>query len=229
MSSSNLTRYGGLAAMAGGALGVLIAPLITSAYSLTEEGTTPPWEPALSDALTPLFGFASPEAVYAAYGKLYFFVFVGLLLGLIGLYVSRREVAGRLERWGFYLSFAGISLNLFGNVFDYWYGGGVGDSTPDFLGFLLGTLLGLLLMFLGFTVLGIALLRASEAPRAGAWLLALTLPGFVLLGFLGFENIPSGPALWFCFAWLALGYALWSRSTGDYIANFDPKSERRVG
>lgn len=203
-SPSNLARYGGLAAMLGSALGIVATPLATSAYSLTEEGTTPPWEPALSDALGPLFGFASPEVVYAAYGKVYFLVFLGFFLGSIGLYARRRGYAGRLERWGFYLSFAGLALN----VFDYWLGVGVEDTTPGFLGFLLGTVLGMLLLTIGSAMLGVALLRAGTSFRLGAWLLVLAVPGFALLGFLGFGNISSGPALWFCFAWLALGSSL---------------------
>lgn len=198
----------GLAAMLGSLLGIVAAPLTTSAHSLTEEGAPPPWEPVLSGALGPLFTFASPEVVYATYGKLYLFVFLGLLSGLIGLHARRRDRAGRLERWGFYLSFAGLALNLFGNVFDYWYGGGVGESTPDFLGFLLGTVLGMLILVIGSAMLGIGLLRAGDTPRVGAWLLVLALPGIIALSFLGFGNIPSGPALWFCFTWLALGHSL---------------------
>lgn len=49
---------------------------------------------------------------------------------------------------------------------------------------------------------------AGISPRLGAWLLVLALPGILALSFLGFGNIPSGPALWFCFAWLAPGYSL---------------------
>lgn len=194
--------------MLGGAAGVVIAPLTTSAYHLSGEGTAPSWEPALSGALSPLFDFASPEVVYATYGKLYFLVFLGFLLGLIGLYARRRDHTGRLERWGFYLSFAGLAFNLFGNVLDYWYGGGIGNSTPDFLGFLLGTLLGMLLLVVGAAMLGVSLLRAGTPFRLGAWLLILSLPGIMALFFLGFGNVPSGPALWFSFVWLALGYSL---------------------
>ena len=69
----------------------------------------------------------------------------------------------------------------------------------------------MLLLMVGSTVLGIALLRAGTATRFGAWLLALSLLGTILLTLIGFGNLPSGPALWFCFAWLVLGYVLWSR------------------
>lgn len=194
--------------MLGGALAVAVAPFITSAYSLTGDGagTAPPWEPALSDYLGPLFTFAPPQVVYAAYGKLYFFVFLGFLLGLIGLRARRRDRAGRLEKWGFGLSFAGVALNLFGNLPDYW----MGENTIfEDVGFVAGTALGLLVLTTGSSLLGVALLRPRSGSRPGAWLLALSPAGIVLPGFLGFGNIPSGPALWYGVVWVVLGYALW--------------------
>lgn len=206
-------RWGGLAAMLGSALGIVVAPIITSAYSMTEEGAglTPPWEPALSNLLGPLLAFAPPETVYATYGKTYLLVFLGLLLGLAGLYGWRRGFAGRLERWGFGLSFVGLALNLLGNIPDYWMGEAILGERLHTLGFVVGTMLGLLVLIAGSTVLGIALLRASAAPRLAAWLLVLALPGIILLTLIGFVNLPSGPALWFCIAWLVLGHFLWSR------------------
>ncbi len=201
---------GGLAAVAGSALGILAASVITAAYSLSGEGAgeTPPWEPALSSALPSLFSFASPATVYAAYGKLYFLVFLAFLLGLMSLRKARGNAVGRLERWGFQLSTVGLLLNLAGNVADYWLPdfAGIGDW-----GFVIGTILGLLLLIVGSTMLGVALLRGRSGFRLGAWLLTLSLPGMILLFLLGFGNVPSGPALWFCFAWLALGSSLLAR------------------
>jgi hypothetical protein len=210
MSSSDLIRWGGLAAMLGSVLGILVAPVITSAYSLSEDGAghSPPWEPAFSDLLSPLFGFASPEVVYATYGRLYLVVFVGFLLGLIALRVQQRGRVGRLGEWGLRLSLIGVALNLFGNIPDYWFGE---DTWFEALGFLVGTVLGFLLLVVGATMLGVALVRTGTLTRLGAGLLVLSLPGIILLTLIGFGNIPSGPALWFCFAWLVLGYVLWSR------------------
>ncbi len=215
--SSNQIRWCGIAAMLGGAIEVLVAPFVTSAYSLTEVGAdlVPPWEPVLSNALGPLFAFAPPEAVYETYGKFHFPVFLGLLFGLLGLRAWRGERAGRLERWGYRLSLVGFLLNLPGNVLDYWVPGN--SSTGEFggvgdWGFLFGTVLGLLLLIVGSVLLGVALLRAGEA-RLPAWLLVLALPGAVLLGLLGFSNAPANPMLWYGFAWLLLGHFLWTRST----------------
>ena len=215
MASTTPIRWGGLAAMFGSLIGLVLAPIITSAYSLLEDGAgqTPSWEPALGALLGPLFAFASPAVVYTTYGKLYLLVFLGFLLGLVALRARRSAHAGRLEQWGYRLSLAGFALNLMGNIGDYWYRGGVGDSGVDTLGFLLGTVLGLLLLVAGSALLGIGLLRAGTAPRLGAWLLVLALPGIALLTLLGFGNAPSGPALWFCFAWLVLGWSLWSSRT----------------
>ncbi|MDP8940899.1 MAG: hypothetical protein M3N10_11555 [Actinomycetota bacterium] len=211
MTSGRL-RHCGLAAMRGGALAVAVAPVITSAYSLTEDGvgTVPPWEPAFSNTFSPLFSFAAPDAVYATYGKLYFFVFLGFLFGLIGLRARRGARAGRLERWGFGLSFVGLLLNLFGNVPDYWIGE---DTVFEDVGFVAGTALGLLVLTVGSSLLGVALLRARAGLRLGAWLLALSLPGILLSGF-RFGNIPSGPALWYGVVWVVLGYSLWSAERG---------------
>src|SRR5918994_4908691 len=195
MPSSNLIRWGGLAAMLGSLIGLVLAPINTSAYALSENGAgqTPPWEPALGALLGPLFAFASPEAVYASYGKLYLLVFSGFLLGLVALRARRRGHAGRLEHWGYRLCLAGFALNLMGNIGDYWYRGGVGESEVDALGYLLGTVLGLLLLVAGSALLGIGLLRAGTPPHLGAWLLVLALPGIALLTLLGFGNAPSGP------------------------------------
>ena len=58
--------------------------------------------------------------------------------------------------------------------------------------------------------------------RLGAWLLVLAVPGIVVVSLLEFGNIPSGPALWFCFAWLALGHSLWSREDATARQNARP-------
>lgn len=180
--------------MLGSVLGFLVVPVITSAYSLSEDGAglSPPWEPAFSDLLSPLFRFATPEAVYSTYGKLYFVAFLGFLLGFMVFRVQQSGHVGRLGEWGFRLSLIGVALNLFGNISDYWFGEG---TWFEALGFLVGTVLGFLFLVVGLTMLGIALLRVGTTPRIGAWLLVLSLPGLILLLLVGFANIPSGPAL----------------------------------
>ena len=104
----------------------------------------------------------------------------------------------------------GRAQPVVGNIADYWLGEG---TWFEALGFLVGTVLVFLLFVVGSTMLGIALLRTGTPTRLGAWLLVLSLPGIILLLLVGFANIPSGPALWFCLAWLVLGYVLWSHKS----------------
>lgn len=88
------------------------------------------------------------------------------------------------------------------------------DTVFEDAGFLAGTMLGLLVLTVGSLLLGAALLRARAASRLVAWLLAISPAGIVLPGFLGFGNIPSGPALWYGVVWVVLGYSLWSAERG---------------
>jgi hypothetical protein len=103
------------------------------------------------------------------------------------------------ERWGFGLSFAGLLLNLLGNIPDYLVGEG---TVLEDVGFVVGTVLGLLVLTAGSSLLGVTLLRERVGSRLGTWLLVLSLPGILLANFLGFGNIPSGPVLWYGLIWV---------------------------
>src|SRR5688572_14468573 len=88
--SPDRVRSTGWAAMAGGALGLLCAPLYSLAYFATEAGapyaesaTVQAWAEPARDLLDPLLTFASPDTVYLTYGKLFLFVWIGMLAGLI--------------------------------------------------------------------------------------------------------------------------------------------------
>jgi hypothetical protein len=155
--------------------------------------------------LHPFVSFAEPDTVYSAYGTVYFLVLLGLLVGLVSLVRMRYARASRAERWGMRLSLTGLLLDLAAIVTDYivFEGTLVEDG-----GFLVGTLLGLLLLTVGSILAGISWPRPPGAPRLGAWLVLLAIPGMVLLGILGFGNLPSMPVAWFCLAWLALGGSL---------------------
>ncbi len=71
--------------------------------------------------------------------------------------------------------------------------------------------LGLLLLLVGSTLYGVALLVARAVPAWAGWLLVAAGPGGVLLTVLWVGHIPSGPTLPFALAWIVLGYALWRR------------------
>jgi hypothetical protein len=74
--SSNLVRLSGLAAMLGGLLGVILTPILPHLW-------------------------ATYSDTYLYYGRAYFLVYVGCLLGLTGLYAQRTRSRLKAESWGF--------------------------------------------------------------------------------------------------------------------------------
>lgn len=215
--SSPWIRRGGVAAVVGGVVGVVIAPLMSAAYHRTPDGEADilaPWEPALGEVAAPLLTFADPVAVYTAYGMAAITVFLGLLLGVLGFRASRRSERGnesvaRRERWGFTLAFGGLLLSLLGNVGDYWIGQ---PELVDFTGFLVGTLGGLLLLAAGFAMLGYDAWRTSSLSRVSAALLLLWLPAAIAVMAVGLDNIPGGALLPLGLVGVALGVDLVKRS-----------------
>ena len=208
--SSKLNRWGGLAAMLSGIVGILYAPFYALAYFATEDGAESleaPWVAAwtgvVQPLLEPLLTFAPPEVVYLTYGKCFSFMVFGWMVGLLALHTRQAASAGRLERWGFRVAFIGTVLGTLGGIGVYWIWGAV-----DFLffAFMVPTLL---LFGIGFPLFGIGTLRAKVAPRPGAWLLIVGgLPGMILLNIV-LGQLTLGLVL-LNLAWVVLGYALFS-------------------
>ena len=188
-----LIRSSGLAAMLGGALGIVLTPVLTYLWI------------TYSDA-------------YLTFGKVYFLVYLGCIAGLMGLNARRKASSERPETEGLSIgmTLVGLVIALVANILDYWgdlFGGepNAGGEFNDVQagGFLL-EILGLLILLLGSTNLGVTYLRANVPPRWFAWLLVLTGPGGILLSAL---HIPSGTMLLCCLAWTLMGYALLSQKT----------------
>lgn len=209
MLSSNSTRWGGLAAMGGGILGILYFPFHAVAYFATDDGAASAdpawvaaWSGAFRSAFEPLFTFAAPDVVYMTYGKVVPFVVLGFIAGLIALHARQASHAGRLEKWGFRVAFASTSLLFLGSIGEYW----VGALEFSFLAFAVP---GFLLTMVGYPLFGAGTLRAKVAPRLGGWLLALGgFPGIILMSIL--IGHLSGGLLLLDLAWVVLGYSLYS-------------------
>lgn len=216
--SSNSTRWGAVAAMTGGTLGILYSPFYALAYFATEDGASSleapwvaAWAGALRPILEPLLTFASPEIVYLTYGKVFSLVILGWLAGLLVLHSWQAASAGRLERWGFRVAFAGTVLGALGSIGVYWVGT-VWPVAIDF-SFVAFMVPALLLFNLGFPLFGIGTLRAKVAPRVGAWLLTVGgFPGIFALTFLTGQIAPG--LLLINLAWVVLGYSLYSHHAG---------------
>jgi hypothetical protein len=212
LASSRFIRWGGLAAMLGGILGILISPLLSVAWFATEGGAeslenplVAGWAEPFARTFSPLLTFASPDAVYLTYGKVFLFVFLGFLVGLLALHARQAPRAGGLEKWGFPVALVGTVLLVVGLIGAFWVGA-VGFSYFAFV------VPGYLLMSVGWTLFGIGTLRARVAPLLGAWLLILGgFPGFFVITILLGQHNSMGWLL-VALAWIVLGYALWSAS-----------------
>jgi hypothetical protein len=160
MSSPNLIRWGGLAALIGGVL-LVIAGLLDLIFAGGEFSEI---------AQTGTFAFSS---------LLYLLGLILVLLGLVGLYASQSEAAGGLGLLGFLVAFLGTALA----VGAFWTQAFVAPTlaleAPEFLnedpggrlGF--GFTLTFLLASLGWLLFGVATLRAGVYPRWAAILLII--------------------------------------------------------
>jgi len=200
-------RWAGLAAMVGGALGLAFAPLYSLAYFASSDGAADansPWVRALADParnlLDPLLSFASADVVRETYFKLFLFIVVGVLVGVVGLHARQAHAGGRLEQWGFRVSFVGLLLLSIGALIGYW---------PPLLGFIFVAFIvpGLLLLVVGSVLFGLGTWRAGVAPRLGAGLLIVGGPAVLLIS----EVATLGGGLDVIYlAWVVLGQSLWS-------------------
>lgn len=187
MSSSSLIRWGGLAAILGGTLGIILTPILTHLW-------------------------ATYSDVYGYFGRAYFPVYLGCIAGLAGLYAVRKESLGQHgtpqpdpEKVVFGMTFVGLAVGLVGNVLEYWGGTPGEDFTiVQMQGFGI-EMLGLLLVLFGSVVLGVIYLRARVLPSLVSWLLIAAGPGGILFSYF---HAPSGTMLLFCCAWVVLGYLL---------------------
>ena len=181
--SPNLVRVSGLMAMLAGVLGIVLTPILSYLWATYSDTT------------------------YLYYGRAYFLVYLGCLLGLTGLYARRRGSQLKGENWGFGLTFAGLWVGLVGDILAYW-GGSPGKDFTQVQGTGFGIeLLGLVLILIGSVVLGVTYLdeQANVLPKLVAGLLIAAGPGgFLLFGL----HAPSGTLLLFCCAWVVLGYLL---------------------
>jgi hypothetical protein len=205
--SPDQVRWTGLAAMVGGALGLVFTPLYSLAYFATDDGAADAksalvraWAEPARELLDPLLTFASPDVVRLTYFKLFLFITIGMLAGVVGLHASQAQHSGRLERWGFRASFVGLLLLTTGAFSGYW------PPLLDF-SFVAFILPGLLLLVIGSPLLGLGTWRAGVAPRIGACLLIVGGPAAFLIN----EIATLGGSLVLIYlAWVALGHSLWS-------------------
>ena len=161
--------------------------------------------------------FASPDVVRLTYFKLFLFITLGMLAGVVGLHASQAEHGGRLERWGFRVSFVGLLLLTIGALSGYW---------PPLLdvAFVAFIVPGLLLLVVGSPLFGLGTWRAGVAPAHRRLLLIVGGPAVFLIS--EFAALGGGLILLYL-AWVILGHSLWSATPtpAHTIAPSSPPSQ----
>jgi hypothetical protein len=185
--SSSTVRWGGLAAMLGGALSVVSAVMITSMPR----------------------GCIGNECAYREMrdigiaGALLMLALLLIMVGAAGLVIRARNAGrfGVLGKTGAVLGAVGIALPVIGSLIQGILFDGDYPLMPYFV------IPGVLALVVGFALLGIAVLRARVLPRWAAVLLIIG--SLAMLGF-NDQNAQALMAIPFGIAWAAVGYVLWS-------------------
>ncbi len=216
MNGEGHIRWGGLVAMLGGVLAIILTPFATFAGWLAGPARTypdMPWAQLVEPLVTPFLGFGTYEEVYATYGKVFLLIYLLFMIGLVSLHARISGRAGRLEERGFRVALLGLVMNLIGNVADYWLGEEVLHQPLWGMSFAIGTLLGTLVYIVGSVLLGVAILRTRVLPRWSGWTLIIAPTLGIVLGLWLVRHLPSGLVMPVGLGWILLGYALWSEDS----------------
>jgi hypothetical protein len=196
MSREKLIRYGGPAAMLGGALYLATFGMVYLIYEL--------------------FAEQAKETFFGEHAFIHMFdtpMFVFLLLGAAALYLRQRSHFGVAGKAGFFLTALGFGLGAVGGAMIVVVGLTVSDEATLGVLDMIAHLLSHVFYALGSVLLGIATYRAGILPT-GAALLAAVGPIWLFalfnLGFGGGQSflIVFVPVVVTGLGWMWLGYAL---------------------
>ena len=151
MSSSDLIRWGGRAALLAGTLWIVLG-LVSFAIP----------RPAAGPAFQGTFSYYLVEVIFSL-------ACIGMLGGLVGLHVVQARGLGRLGTVGFSLAFTGIALIVISTLTTLLLG-------REVLSILF--VVGMIGALVGLVMLGIATLRARVLPQWSAAVLLVSALGF---------------------------------------------------
>ena len=194
--ASKLQRWGGPAAILGGALYLVTFGMVYLIYDLFAEqakGTFVGSHAFIHMFDTPMFAF--------------------LLVGAVGLYLRQRSSSGRAGKAGVYLTAFGVSLGVVGGAMIVAVGLTVGDKATMGILDVIAHMLSHAFYALGSLLLGVATFRAGIMPKAAAILMAIG-PAWLFAMFMAGLNQSMAlllpPVAATALGWMWLGYALLS-------------------
>lgn len=191
MSRDSLSIWGGFTTMLGGALWIVLRPLVLTTWGRT------------------VFGFD-----YVDYNRMMVAPLLLLLLGVVALLFLEPASTGRLGRWGLAIVALGLATSLAGVIVEFWVAGGLrGNRAGAMLGWgLYG--LGLLAQTIGLGLFGAGALRGRRLPT---WLgfLVVVMAALPVLWFpmiaMRLDSLSILDQVLYGAGWMVLGYALGPR------------------
>lgn len=218
--SDRVIRFVGLYSTLAAGASIVFAPLFALSYFATASGaetldiaTVSVWAEPARDLAGGLLTFASADRVYATYLQLFALLFPAVVLCAWVVRTQRRQPQTRLERWGWRLALLGYFLLGLGlaAVAILSIAAAPASAIPNIL-YLSLIAPGLLLGTVGSTLLGIRFLRSAYHPRLTGWLLALSLPLWIVgSDVLGHNSLGLIPLF---IAWAKPGWQLWRAKSG---------------
>ena len=203
MTRSALHSTFGWLAMIGGALGVLLAPILVIIKYMTGWSIVPQpfWVAGTQEALGALLRFASPQELWTFYGSIYTLALSLMGVGLVAMSGTLRAAQGQLQSLGYWILFVGLCLVIPGDAIHSWtwYRSGISTPTPG-SDPLPNTayaihMMGMNFVMLGSMTLGFGALRSRQLARWLAVSFVLIFPSALVASMFLLPTTPSG-ALW---------------------------------
>ena len=216
MKNGNDSSYTGYIAMAGGAMGLLLAPIMVIVKYMTGWAVIPEprWVGIAQDALGGLLKFATPPGLWMVYGSAYTVALLLMLAGLVGLSGPMRDSQGRLHTRGYWILLVGFFMVIPGDAIHTWtwHQNGLMTPTP-------GTnpvantayavhMMGMNFVMVGALTIGVSALRRKFLAPWLAWSFVLIFPSAVIASTTVLPTTPSGALWWFSVMMMACGYLL---------------------
>jgi hypothetical protein len=216
----------GYAAIAGGALGLLLAPVMVVIKYMTGWRVIPepPWVGAAREALGPLLEFGSPPALWMAYGSGYTLALVLMLAALVGVSAHFGGARGPGLRIGYWLAVGGLCMVIPGDAIHTWTWHQNGLTTP-----MPGTnpvantayavhMMGMNFIMAGSITIGVSALRRKFLAPWLAWSLLAVFPAAVLASITLLPTTPSGALWWFSVMMIVCGRLVVSGKAARLLA-----------
>lgn len=209
-------QVSGYAAIVGGILGLLLAPVMVTIKYMTgwDIVPEPAWVGTAQGLLGGLLQFAAPPVLWTVYGSFYTLALILMLVGLLGVSNDWQNASDQVATKGHWVVVLGLCLVIPGDAIHTWtwHQNGLTIPTP-------GTnplansayavhMIGMNVVMVGAGLIGVAGLRRKFTTSWISWMFLMVFPAAVVASLTFLPTTPSG-ALWlFCVAMIACGYFL---------------------